>query len=868
MSNSNKILNQFTTLYHGSKNGELRKDEKHKYSCLYVTPVFAYAAMYSSYINSTHGCVFEMAPVRPLNIFDANDENALEELKAKVEELNPGNTLVNQIKWNDLKTKDWSTVCFRKDEIRDDLLLKAVKTLGYDGYVNIEWDKGCAENYAEGLGGCIEVVNSISIGIFDENLLEIVDEKYFDDYSDDELFNKCHQADEDLFIKFLQDEGLGDFYYDDEASAKDWAADNLPFLDADEVNDLFDTYANCYDEDDIESFDESSKNLTNILGEQLMKKLTEKYIISSIDDETDKRIYWNNWDGVWYYEQSQGTTYENYDEASLDVPEAGLNLPSDSIYPVEILEGSKRWSKMKESADNFHKYETLETALDSLPKSQFRDFLRINIDKNIPSADFELLIQDVNEFFNGNFANIESIEYLDNKDWCPILGLKEVEDEFQFRFEGVTKYSFRDENVRYIGWGGQDCIDVTDYFLSHLESKGLVGYILKDEAGNIIKPNVTEDTTMLDDVQFLNVDDAIAYAESHSEVFKVDEVCSSNLDYSSSHPWNRLCYKPSIAESKSLNKTKKSTLREALTQKQKNYVLNYVKENSFFPCDNGKNFYFLVPVDDKHIKMTPKFKKQLKDEGLYGNTFIGGMTDTAKLPIDMMWLPIYGDPDRYVTRWLSHSFNSCFDRDLRERGRGLSRRLDLDKMSESKKLKEARMRKSGRKDQITLNFIEQQTSIFFEDEGFNKIEYKAQPRPRTFRIFDDHNSNDLNINVAINGDYEDDILINTFFDSRCGYGYVIQTQTLEGYVEWAGFDRSEFKEDLEEAWVNAKKFFEVNKDKHSLETWLNREVGQSISQDELHDLVEKAYQLDPEDYFKKLLSREEFDARLASLKEN
>lgn len=82
-----------------------------------------------------------------------------------------------------------------------------------------------------------------------------------------------------------------------------------------------------------------------------MKKLTEKYIISTIDDETGKRMYWNNSDGVWYYRQSQGTTYENYDEANLDVPEADLNLPSDSIYPVEVLEGSKRWSKMKESTD-------------------------------------------------------------------------------------------------------------------------------------------------------------------------------------------------------------------------------------------------------------------------------------------------------------------------------------------------------------------------------------------------------------------------------------------------------------------------------------------------------------------------------------
>ena len=64
------------------------------------------------------------------------------------------------------------------------------------------------------------------------------------------------------------------------------------------------------------------------------------------------------------------------------------------------------------------------------------------------------------------------------------------------------------------------------------------------------------------------------------------------------------------------------------------------------------------------------------------------------------------------------------------------------------------------------------------------------------------------------------------------------------------------------------KFFEANKDKHTLETWLNREVGQSISQDEIHDIIEKAYQQSPRDYSTKLLSREEFDARLASLKEN
>lgn len=246
---STETLMHFDKLYHGSKNGELRSDEKHKYNCLYVTPVFAYAALYSTGSDSKHGCVFEMQPVRDLNIFDANDEGALDKLKAKVEELNPNNTLVRRINWEELKTKDWSTVCFRKDEIRDELLLKAVKELGYDGYINHEWDEDCAQFYAEGSAGCGKVTNSVSIGIFDENLLEITDEKYFDDYSDDDLFNECHQADEDFFVTFLQDGGYNDFYYDTAEEAANFAAENLLFLDVDEVNDLIEDYANLESED-------------------------------------------------------------------------------------------------------------------------------------------------------------------------------------------------------------------------------------------------------------------------------------------------------------------------------------------------------------------------------------------------------------------------------------------------------------------------------------------------------------------------------------------------------------------------------------------------------------------------------------------
>ena len=125
----------------------------------------------------------------------------------------------------------------------------------------------------------------------------------------------------------------------------------------------------------------------------------------------------------------------------------------------------------------------------------------------------------------------------------------------------------------------------------------------------------------------------------------------------------------------------RKVIKSALTQKQKTQVLDYIKKNTFFPCDNGESFFFIVPIDEEHIKMTPKFKKQLEDEGLYGNVYYGGMCDNPKLPINMEWLPIYGDSNKYVTKWFRYSYDSAFDDRLRERSFGLSKRLDLDTLN-------------------------------------------------------------------------------------------------------------------------------------------------------------------------------------------
>lgn len=127
---------------------------------------------------------------------------------------------------------------------------------------------------------------------------------------------------------------------------------------------------------------------------------------------------------------------------------------------------------------------------------------------------------------------------------------------------------------------------------------------------------------------------------------------------------------------------KNSRLNEALTQKQKKDVLNYIKEHSFFPLTGGNYSYFIVPVDDEHIEMTPKFKEQLENEGYYGESYISGILSAseAELPISMNWLPIYGSSNRFETKWFSRSYDGCFAKDLQDRMMKLSKRLDIDEI--------------------------------------------------------------------------------------------------------------------------------------------------------------------------------------------
>lgn len=228
------------TFYHGSFKNELsEKTKSEKYNCLYITPSFAYAALYSSDGKGSHGCVFELKLKKGLKIFEARNGNDLDILKDYILETRSDEEFVKSIDWEGLKLKDWSTVCKRSDKLRDKLLIEPLRELGYDGYVNHEWDYIIAETWADGQGGCgnPDLMGSVSIGLFDLNSVQITDKIEYEDFFDDEVFNTCAHMD----MSYLK-ELLADNYFGDNEEAEDFVSENLIFLELDDCLDLIEDY--------------------------------------------------------------------------------------------------------------------------------------------------------------------------------------------------------------------------------------------------------------------------------------------------------------------------------------------------------------------------------------------------------------------------------------------------------------------------------------------------------------------------------------------------------------------------------------------------------------------------------------------------
>lgn len=89
---------------------------------------------------------------------------------------------------------------------------------------------------------------------------------------------------------------------------------------------------------------------------------------------------------------------------------------------------------------------------------------------------------------------------------------------------------------------------------------------------------------------------------------------------------------------------------------------------------DSDTYYTVVKLNDTEIEMSEMFKEQLEKEGLYDRTYVGIMTNKPEPPHSMMWLPIYGDPKRYVTKHLKWNFEDAAMVDLQRRSTNIINR--------------------------------------------------------------------------------------------------------------------------------------------------------------------------------------------------
>ena len=89
------------------------------------------------------------------------------------------------------------------------------------------------------------------------------------------------------------------------------------------------------------------------------------------------------------------------------------------------------------------------------------------------------------------------------------------------------------------------------------------------------------------------------------------------------------------------------------------------------------NLYYIVArVNEDNFKSFPqKLKEQLVEENKYGN-WVGVFGNSVNEKLEAMQLPIYGDPNRFVTKWFVSSPEKAIDNDLKDRGMGLLKRYN------------------------------------------------------------------------------------------------------------------------------------------------------------------------------------------------
>lgn len=119
-------------------------------------------------------------------------------------------------------------------------------------------------------------------------------------------------------------------------------------------------------------------------------------------------------------------------------------------------------------------------------------------------------------------------------------------------------------------------------------------------------------------------------------------------------------------------------LKASLISKKK--IFDMIKSDGYIKLDDGY-YYVCCKLNEENWDFTgyESFLEQIKKEGLYNRVYASAVVKqlNSKYPVDS--LPIFGDSNRWVTKWFSSDFDATIKQDFsKSSGMGLTKRVNLD----------------------------------------------------------------------------------------------------------------------------------------------------------------------------------------------
>lgn len=181
------------------------------------------------------------------------------------------------------------------------------------------------------------------------------------------------------------------------------------------------------------------------------------------------------------------------------------------------------------------------------------------------------------------------------------------------------------------------------------------------------------------------------------------------------------------------------------------------------------------------------------------------------------------------------------------------------------KIKESRMKYSG-PDNVSPNDIFNIVGECLEDYNFQKTTAK-EPVPMTYKIQKVQGNDELN--ASVDGNYCDDIIVECNFSSHTGYSYIIITQDSDEQATWAGYTKSELRDDIVEAIEICLKTAKSHDGKKTFEVYLDELYDGD--REAVRDFIDSISNIFKGDEFgnlmTKYMTKEEFSKTYSDLKE-